>query len=53
MEEKNHITEANKIMVEQLEMLHAESKKEKTTAIEKALLSQAMVNVYKAMFIWD
>lgn len=49
MEAENHIDEANKIMFEQLKILHEESKKEETTAIEKVGFSQAMVNIYKTV----
>lgn len=42
---------ANKIMMEQLEFLQKETESEETTAIEKALLSQAMVNIYKAVLV--
>lgn len=41
--------EANKIMMEQLEFLKKESESLQTTAIERVLLSQAMVNIYKAV----
>ena len=41
--------EANKIMMEQLELLKKESESVQTTAIERVLLSQAMVNIYKAV----
>lgn len=40
-------------MFEQLEILHVESKKEETTALEKVGLSQAMVNIYKTVMDWD
>ena len=38
-----------KIMMEQIKVLHEESKKEQTTAIEKVGLSQAMAALYKAV----
>lgn len=48
MEEKT-IIDPEKIILEQIKLLHEESKKEQTTAIEKIGLSQAMAALHKVI----